>query len=102
MNIIHTNELLVLFSKLLILNKNNSDKTKTIITASFADAFSAAFMYFLSMRPVWKIPILNNSPAMFDNIESFQDCRLFVEEAFSHQEPWKARIRFENREPTTP
>lgn len=70
--------LLVLFSKLLILNNNNlknSDKIKTIITASFADAYSAVFVYFLNMRPVWKIPILNKSPAMSDNIESFQDWR---------------------------
>lgn len=59
--------------------------------ASFADAYSAVFMYFLNMRPVWKIPILNKSPAMFDKIGSFQDCRLFIEESFPHQEPWKSK-----------
>lgn len=74
--------------------------------ASFADAFSAVFMYLLNMRPLWKIwniPILNKSPAMFDNIESFSDRlqRLFIEEAFPHQELWKATINFENREHTT-
>lgn len=82
MNIIHTNMLLVLFSKLLILNKKKLQEKYNhhLYMASFADAFSAVFQHFLNMRPVWKIwniPILNKISAVFDNIEIFQACRDF-------------------------